>query len=57
MTLVVSDSSPLIALSQIDQLKLLHNLFGEIVIPEAVASEVQPGILPPAWVTTRLLAG
>lgn len=56
MTLVVSDSSPLIALSQIEQLTLLHALFGEVVIPEAVANEVAPALLVPAWIITRPLA-
>ena len=56
VTLVVSDSSPLIALSQIGQLTLLRDLFGEVVIPEAVSREVEPGILLPAFITTRPLA-
>ena len=38
--LVVSNSSPLIALHQIGQLPLLRSLFGSIVIPSAVAAEV-----------------
>jgi predicted nucleic acid-binding protein len=56
VTLVVSDSSPLTALSQIGQLKLRHDLFGEVVIPEAVAREIAPSVRVPAWVTTRPLA-
>ena len=36
----VSDSSPLILLSAIGQLDLLHRLFGEVVIPTAVWREV-----------------
>ena len=56
MTLVVSDSSPLIALSQIQQLRLLHSLFGEVVIPEAVAREVAPAVRLPEWIITRPLA-
>src|SRR5439155_23452618 len=56
VTLVVSDSSPLIALSQINQIKLLHDLFGEVVIPGAVAREVSPGVRLPTWITTRPLA-
>jgi predicted nucleic acid-binding protein len=55
VTLVVSDASPLIALHQLDELKLLHGLFGEVVIPPAVAQEVTPSILP-AWIITRPLA-
>ena len=56
MTLVVSDSSPLIALSQIQQLRLLHDLFGEVVVPDAVANEVKPGLPLPAYIVTRPLA-
>lgn len=52
MTLVVSDASPLIALHQVDQLALLEGLFGEIVIPPAVAPEVA-GIPLPPWIKTR----
>lgn len=55
MTLVVSDASPLIALHQIDELKLLQGLFGEVVIPPAVAREVTPGVPLPPWVKTRTL--
>ena len=39
MTLVVSDASPLNALQQIDELRLLQGLFGEVIIPPAVARE------------------
>ncbi len=54
MTRVVSDASPLIALHQLDQLGLLQSLFGEIVIPPAVAREVA-GIPLPPWIKTRPL--
>jgi predicted nucleic acid-binding protein len=46
---VVSNASPLINLARIGQLRLLHEVYGEIVIPEAVRNEVvregtgQPG--------------
>jgi predicted nucleic acid-binding protein len=40
---VVSDSSPLIALLNIQQLDLLKRLFNEIIIPPAVASEIEHG--------------
>lgn len=36
----VSDSSPLILLSAIGQLELLHRLFGEVMVPPAVLREV-----------------
>lgn len=38
--IVVADSSCLIGLSKIGKLNILHQLFGEIIIPEAVFSEV-----------------
>lgn len=37
---VVSNSTPLIALSRIDELDVLHSLFGSIIIPDAVYHEV-----------------
>ncbi len=37
---VVCNSSVLIALRAIGRLKLLHQVFGEVTIPEAVAREV-----------------
>lgn len=38
--IVVSDSSPLIALAGIGKLHLLHDLFGEVFVPPAVWAEV-----------------
>jgi len=38
--IVVADSTPLIALSKIDQLSLLPEIFSEIILPEAVYTEV-----------------
>ena len=37
---IVSDSSPLVALSAIGKLGLLNDKFGEIIIPEAVWTEI-----------------
>ena len=56
MAAVVADASVLIALAQIDRLSLLEQLFGEVLIPSAVAREVSPGLakLPP-WVRTHVL--
>ena len=34
--IVISDTTPLITLMQAAKLNLLHELFGEIIIPEAV---------------------
>ena len=38
--IVVADSSPLIALCRIGRLELLRDLFGQLVIPDAVWQEV-----------------
>ena len=38
--IVVSDSTPLITLMKAAKLEVLHGLFGEVVIPDAVYSEV-----------------
>lgn len=38
--IVISDSSPLIALSRINKLNLLKSLYKKILIPEAVAKEI-----------------
>jgi hypothetical protein len=46
---VVSDSSPLIALSRIGRLDLLQRLFGTVTIPPAVAREVFAAQDPPPW--------
>lgn len=51
--IVVSDSSPLIALSSVDRLDLLHLLFDTVIIPVSVRDEVMgsaskiAGSLPP----------
>ena len=44
MAAVVADASVLIALGQIGQLSLLEKLFGEVMIPSAVAREVAPSL-------------
>lgn len=38
--IVVSDATPLIALARINQLSLLPAMFGEVLIPGAVYSEI-----------------
>lgn len=43
MKVIVSDSSPLIALLNIQHLDLLKFLFDEIIIPPAVANEIEVG--------------
>ncbi|MBQ9419669.1 MAG: DUF3368 domain-containing protein [Synergistaceae bacterium] len=37
--IVVSDTTPLITLMKVGRLNILHNLFGEVRLPEAVFSE------------------
>ena len=41
MSIVVSDTSPIRALSHLGHLDLLHLLFGEVLIPPAVVAELQ----------------
>jgi len=38
--IVVSDSTPLISLALVNQLELLHELYGKVLIPQAVYVEV-----------------
>ena len=38
---VIVNTTPLIALADIGQLDLLHELYGEILIPDAVLSEIE----------------
>lgn len=54
-TLVVSNSSPLIALEPIDQLDLLQVLFLSLLVPPAVVRETAPTVTLPTWVTERTL--
>ena len=60
MMLIVADAGPLIALSRIGGLDLLHKLFGQVVVPESVVRELpldepRSGVLhsprPFAWTT------
>ena len=41
--IVISNATPIIALSLIQQLELLHKLYGEVWIPPAVAAELEAG--------------
>lgn len=45
----IFDSSPLIALTQIDRLWLLPELFGTVVVPPAVVSETTASVGQPDW--------
>lgn len=58
--IVVSDTSPILSLALIGRLELLRDLYGAIVIPEAVRSEIiatdQSGareVGQAAWIVTR----
>ncbi|MFN0079274.1 MAG: DUF3368 domain-containing protein [Prosthecobacter sp.] len=52
--IIISDASPLSALAEIGELELLHQMYGQIVIPETVRQECchphSPGALAP-WFT------
>jgi predicted nucleic acid-binding protein len=52
--IVVADTSPLIALVQVDQLSLLEKLFGEVFVPPAVVREV--GLSLPGFIRERKLS-
>jgi len=54
---VISNSSPLIALTQIGRLDLVRRLYTRIYIPPAVAREVEPTVAKrPDWVLVQKLA-
>ena len=46
----------MIALEQIERLDLLHALFGEILIPEEVASETVSTVRPRSWIRQQSLS-
>ena len=53
---VVSNSSPLVALAEIEHLPLLAELFESILIPPAVAAEIAPTISThPTWLRVESL--
>jgi uncharacterized protein len=53
---VVSNSSPLIALEQLDLLDVLEQIFGNVLVPPAVAKEVAPTVTLPAWIKEQSLS-
>lgn len=55
VTSVVCNSSPLIGLEQIGQLRILNALFGTIAVPPAVVQEVAPSVALPAWIEQQAL--
>lgn len=52
---VGSNASPLIALAQLDLLQVLAPLFADLVIPPAVAREIAPTVIRPAWLRQQVL--
>jgi uncharacterized protein len=53
---VISNSSPLIALTQIGRLNVLGQLYAEIIVPPAVAREVEPTVRKlPNWISVKQL--
>jgi predicted nucleic acid-binding protein len=46
--IVISDTSPLNYLALIGVAGILHDLFGEVIVPGAVARELQADLTPPA---------
>ncbi len=54
MATVVADASVIIALSEIDRLSLLRDLFHQVLVPPAVHREVQGSIaLLPEWIAVQ----
>jgi predicted nucleic acid-binding protein len=54
--IVVSNSSPLIALTQIGRLNVLGHLYSEVLIPPTVANEVEPTVRKlPDWISVKQL--
>lgn len=49
--IVVSNTSPLIVLSNIGEFEILHRLFNKIIIPEGVAEEFGDSV--PEWIEIR----
>lgn len=53
--IVVSNSSPLIALEQISRLDLVRSLFNTVIVPPAVVQEVSPRLVLPPWIVEHSL--
>lgn len=55
--IIVSDSSPIIALADAGYLELLREAFGEVIIPEAVMTEVfeRRQRTKPSWIKIQTL--
>lgn len=57
MKVVVSDTSPIRALSHLDRLELLASLLGEVIVPPAVAEELLRPKAPLPPLDVRTMAG
>jgi predicted nucleic acid-binding protein len=53
---VVPNTSPLIALGRIGRLDLMADLYGSVLIPPAVATELSPAYARPPWIIAKPLA-
>ena len=54
MRVVISDTSPVVALNHLGLVDLLHEFFGTVLVPPAVWQELrQRGIVPPGFITSQ----
>ena len=53
---VISNASPLIPLTQLGRLDFLHRIYPAIVIPPAVATEIEPTVPLPDWIQIQGLS-
>jgi predicted nucleic acid-binding protein len=52
--IVVSDTSPITSLVDVDQVELLRTLFGTVIVPREVSRELERGrVGVPGWVEVR----
>ena len=60
MCKVVSNTTPLIALADLGYLELLHKLYGEVYIPEAVLNEIKTepartAVMSSTWIKVKAI--
>lgn len=56
MSFYVANSSPLIALEQLELLDLLGKIFSRVLVPPAVVREVAPTVALPKWIIEQDLS-
>lgn len=56
MSFYVANSSPLIALEQLELLDLLEKIFSRVLVPPAVVREVAPTVALPEWIIEQDLS-